>query len=229
MDSKIEKCQAEIQNALDMLEVSNAVIANFQDQPHTQQEDSHPPDRQSIQVLAPHKDQLKSLEDMNSHRDKLTSFEEDIIMSLELWTMRTEDKPMQEIQDVQEETQLDGSLVTQLPSKLRETVCSLKVQNEPYAELSQTAGTGKQEDESNYTSNDVQAAWNHESHYASNEMQVVNDPRPARKKEEAARKAFLSNKSKQNRKYRNWLLADADARLASKGKAGIPRPKNMSS
>ena len=67
MVSKIEKCQVEMQNAFDMLEVSNAVIANFQDQPHTQQEDSHPPDRQSIQVLAPHKDQLKSLEDMNSH------------------------------------------------------------------------------------------------------------------------------------------------------------------
>ena len=80
MDSKLEKCQAEMQNTLDMFEVSNAIIAN-----------------------------------------------------LELRTMRTEDKPMQEIQDLQEETQTDDSLVTQLPSKLHETVCSLKVKNEPYA------------------------------------------------------------------------------------------------
>ena len=56
----------------------------------------------------------------------------------------------------------------------------------------------------------------------------MKDPRLARKKEEAARKAFLSNKSKQNRKYCNWLLADADAKLASRGKAGIPINKYMS-
>ena len=144
MDSKTEKCQEEMQNALDMLEVSNAVIAN-----------------------------------------------------LELRTMRTEDKPMQEIQDLQEETQTDDSLVTQdsdPPESLRK-------------------------------SQDVQAAWNHESHYASNEIQGVNDPRPARKKEEAARKSFLSHKASQNRKHRNRLLADADARLASKGKQAFRVPK----
>ena len=130
--------------------------------------------------------------------------------------MRTEDKPMHEIQDLQEETQTDDSLVTPLPSKPHETVCSLKVKNEPYAVECESYTELHDSDppESLRKSQDVQAAWNHESHYATSEIKVVNDPRPARKKEEAERKAFLRKKEESHRKHRKWLIADANARIA---------------
>ena len=52
-------------------------------------------------------------------------------------------------------------------------------------------------------------------------MQVVNDPRPARKKEEAERKAFLRKKEESHRKHRKWLIADANARVAKAKRAQL--------
>ena len=89
--------------------------------------------------------------------------------------------------------QVEDSLVTQLPSKLRETECSLKVQRESYAELSQTAGTGKQEvkvrtplkaetkERTPLTKQNL--SWGDESDYSSNEIKVVKNPRSVKKKD----------------------------------------------
>ena len=112
------------------------------------------------------------------------------------------------------------------PIRSCENECHLKVQRESYAELSQTAGTGKQEvkvktplkaetkERTPLTKQNL--SWNHESEYTSNEIKVVKTPRSAKKKNPS----FLSDKTPEFRRrffaYHKELYEERKANAAKR-------------